>query len=180
MSEAEADRRSPGEEALTARQELINALAMQARLYQNAYDRFEDAAAEYLGVNRTAMRCLEVLDREGQRTAGEIAAQTHLSSGAVTAMLDRLERARLVQRMPDPGDRRRVLVQLTDKARQLAMEIYGPVLEAMDVFDRYTDDELRLLNEFLQLTTTLQGRYAARVERMRTERDRDDRRDRSG
>jgi hypothetical protein len=48
------------------------------------------------------------------------------------------------------------------------------------VFDRYTDDELRLLNEFLQLTTTLQGRYAARVERMRTERDRDSRRDRSG
>ncbi len=150
---------------------------MQARLHQNAYDRFEDAAAAYLGVNRTAMRCLEVLDREGQLTAGEIAAQTHLSSGAVTAMLDRLERAGLVQRLPDPGDRRRVLVQLTDKARQIAMEVYGPIIEAMDEFDRYTDDELRLLADFQQLATTLQGRNADRVERMRTERDR---RDRSG
>jgi DNA-binding MarR family transcriptional regulator len=171
VSEAEADRQPADRRAAPPRQELVSEVATQARLHQNAYDRFEDAAAAYLGVNRTAMRCLEVLDREGQRTPGEIAAQTHLSSGAVTAMLDRLERAKLVQRMPDPGDRRRVLVQLTDKARRVATEVYGPIIEAMDEFDRYTDDELRLLGDFLKLATTMQGRQADRVERMRAERD---------
>ena len=59
---------------------------------------------------------MEVLDRLGQLTAGEIAVQTGITSGAVTAMLDRLEREDLVQRRPDTTDRRRVLVQLTDKA----------------------------------------------------------------
>src|SRR5215475_12408851 len=92
------------------RAELITAAALEARLHQNTYDRFEDAAAAYVGVNRTAMRCMEVLDRQGQATAGEIAVQTGLTSGAVTAMLDRLERVDLVQRLPDPSDRRRVLV----------------------------------------------------------------------
>ena len=102
------------------RRELIDAAAMAARLQQNAYDRFEDAVAGYFGVNRTAMRCLEVLDRLGQQTAGEIATQTGLTSGAVTAMLDRLERAGLVRRLADASDRRRVLVQMTDRAAQLA------------------------------------------------------------
>ena len=173
VTEAQPDPAAAGQQAAATRQELVETVALQARLHQNAYDRFEDAAAAYLGVNRTAMRCLEVLDREGQRTAGEIAAQTHLSSGAVTAMLDRLERADLVQRMPDPGDRRRVLVQLTGRARQLAAGIYGPIMDDMHLFDRFSDEDLRLLHEFLVLTTTLQGRNADRVERMRAERDGD-------
>lgn len=80
-----------------SRAELISAAALEARLNQNSYDRFEDAVAAYIGVNRTAMRCMEVLDRLGQLTAGEIAVQTGITSGAVTAMLDRLERDDLVR-----------------------------------------------------------------------------------
>jgi len=61
-----------------SRAELVTAAALEARLHQNSYDRFEDAVAAYFGVNRTAMRCMEVLDRKGQLTAGEIATQTGL------------------------------------------------------------------------------------------------------
>jgi DNA-binding MarR family transcriptional regulator len=153
------------------RAELITAAALEARLHQNSYDRFEDAAAAYVGVNRTAMRCMEVLDRQGQATAGEIAVQTGLTSGAVTAMLDRLERVDLVQRLPDPSDRRRVLVQLTGKARRIAAEIYGPLAGELDQFERYSDDQLRLIGEFMQMATRTLDRHAERVERMRRDRD---------
>ncbi len=153
---------------VSPRQQLINDAALEARIHQTAYDRFEDAAAAYVGVNRTAMRCMDVLDLAGQLTPGEIAAQTGLTSGAVTAMLDRLERAGLVQRRPDRSDRRRVIVQLTDKARQIAAEIYGPLAGEMTAFERYSDGELRLIAEFLRLGTATLRRHADRVERQTT------------
>jgi DNA-binding MarR family transcriptional regulator len=157
----------------TSRQELINGAALEARLHQNAYDRFEDAAAAYFGVNRTAMRCMEVLDRKGRLTAGEIAIQTGLTSGAVTAMLDRLERADLVQRLSDPSDRRRVLVELTSQARRRAGEIYGPLAGEMTQFEQYTDDELRLIAGFMRLATLALERHASRVEQQRRDRSGD-------
>jgi DNA-binding MarR family transcriptional regulator len=152
------------DEAARRRQALIIAAAMESRLHQNAYDQFEDAAAAYFGVNRTAMRCMDVLDRVGQLTPGEIAVQTGLTSGAVTAMLDRLERQGLVRRLPDPSDRRRVLVELTDEAKQVAAEIYEPLVGEMAQFERYTDDELRLITDFTRLATQTLRRHADRVE----------------
>jgi DNA-binding MarR family transcriptional regulator len=144
---------------------------LAARLHQNDYDRFEDAAAEYFGVTRTAMRCLEVLDRVGQLTAGDIARETGLTSGAVTAMLDRLEQAEYVRRLRDPGDRRRVLVELTDRARQTAAEVYGPLADLMVEFDRYTDDELVLIRDFLRLGSAMLIAQADRVDKQRRQRD---------
>jgi DNA-binding MarR family transcriptional regulator len=147
-----------------SRAELLRGAAMEARLQQNSYDRFEDAAAAYFGVNRTAMRCLEVLDRLGRLTAGEIATHTGLTSGAVTAMLDRLERVDLVQRLPDPSDRRRVLVQLTGKARRLTTDVYGPLVGELTRFEQYSDDELRLIENFIKLGTQALDRHADRIE----------------
>ncbi len=144
---------------------------MAARLHQNDYDRFEDAAAEFFGVNRTAMRCMEVLDRVGQLTAGDIARETGLTSGAVTAMLDRLERVGYVRRLRDEADRRRVLVELTDKARQLAAEVYGPLADAMVEFERYSDEELMLIRDFLRLGSATLIAHAARVEKQRLSRE---------
>jgi DNA-binding MarR family transcriptional regulator len=161
---------SPGDDR-RSRAELITAAALEARLHQNSYDRFEDAVAAYFGVNRTAMRCMEVLDRKGQLTAGEIATQTGLSSGAVTAMLDRLTRDGFVQRLPDPSDRRRVLVQLTDKARQLAADIYGPLAGELTMFEQFSDNDLRLMQRFLRLASDALERHADRVERQERERE---------
>lgn len=156
----------------STRQDLIVAAGLAARLHQNAYDRFEDAAAEYFGVNRTAMRCMDVLDRVGRLTAGEIATQTGLSSGAVTALLDRLERASYVRRIRDPADRRRVWVELTSTARKLAAEVYGPLAEAMAEFDRYSDDDLRLITAYTERGSEWLLDLTARVEEMRQRRDR--------
>ncbi len=154
-----------------SRQELIYEAGLAARLQQNDYDRFEDAVAEYFGVNRTAMRCMEVLDRVGQLTAGDIARETGLTSGAVTAMLDRLERVGYVRRLRDASDRRRVLVELTAQARQMVDEIYGPLTEAMGEFERYSDKELMLIRDFLRQGGAMLVAHAARVEKQRLSRD---------
>jgi DNA-binding MarR family transcriptional regulator len=153
------------------RQKLIMEAALAARLHQNAYDRFEDAAAEYFGVNRTAMRCMDVLDRAGLLTAGEIARQTGLTSGAVTALLDRLERAGYVRRLRDDTDRRRILVEMTDLARQGAAEVYGPLAEVLSEYDKYSDDELRLITRYIERGSELLLDHEARIQDMRRRRD---------
>jgi DNA-binding MarR family transcriptional regulator len=169
-SERDPGRQEPGRQELASRQELVSTAAMAARLHQNAYDQFEDTVAEYFGVNRRDMRCLEALDRAGRLTATEIARETGLTSGAVTAMLDRLERAGYVRRLRDEADRRRVLVEMTDQARQRAHEIYGPVADQVADFDRYTDDELAVIRDFLEWGSGQLISHAARVDAQRRRR----------
>src|SRR5258708_37752994 len=97
---------------------LIAALTAEVRQQQIAYDRFHDAVAAYLGVNRTDLRCLDILDLAGRKTAGELATEMGMSTGAVTALIDRLEKAGYVNRGRDPGDRRPGLVRPAAPARQ--------------------------------------------------------------
>ena len=72
---------------------------------------FHQAVAECVGLNVTDHKCLDVLVRSGPMTAGQLAQLTGLTTGAVTGVLDRLERAGFVRRQSDPSDRRRVIAQ---------------------------------------------------------------------
>ena len=67
---------------------------------------FHGAVAEWMGLNPTDYKVLDILHRAGRMTAGEIAAETGLSTGAVTGVVDRLERGRWAERVKDPDDRR--------------------------------------------------------------------------
>lgn len=151
-------------EPSSSRRGLVDQAALAARVQQNAYDRFEDAAAEYFGVNRTAMRCMDVLERAGRLSAGEIARQTGLSSGAVTALLDRLERAGWVRRLRDATDRRRILVELTEQAHRGAAEVYGPLAETLSEYETYSDAELQLITSYIRRGSELLLEHAARIE----------------
>ena len=76
-----------------------------------ALGRLNDLIAQRLGIAQTDLLCLHVLNRAGARTAGALGSRLGRSTGAVTHMIDRLEKAGYVQRKPDPQDRRRVLVE---------------------------------------------------------------------
>src|SRR5580693_2437800 len=104
---------------------IFEQLVTEVRRSQNATDRFDQAVADALGLNRTDMRCMDVIEREGPVPAGKLAAATGLTSGAITTALDRLERAGYARRADDPSDRRRVLVELTAKARADANGFYA-------------------------------------------------------
>jgi DNA-binding MarR family transcriptional regulator len=149
--------------------ELLN----EVRRSQNATDRFDQAVADALGLNRTDMRCLDVIDREGPVSAGYLAEQTGLTSGAITGVLDHLERAGFARRVRDGGDRRRVLVELVARNPEGAENFYAAHLAASErIYRRYTADQLSLLLEFVREGRELNEREAARLEeRGRTERE---------
>ncbi|MGW6447717.1 MarR family winged helix-turn-helix transcriptional regulator [Lentzea sp. NPDC055074] len=111
---------------------------------------FHARVAEQMGLSATDEKCLDLAMRaEGPLTAGRLADLSGLSTGAVTGVIDRLERAGYVRRVRDPHDRRKVLVEVTvgdvdkfgapfEKARDSLVEVLGHFGEAeLDVIERY-------------------------------------------
>jgi DNA-binding MarR family transcriptional regulator len=149
------------------RPELIAQTTAEVRQQQIAYDRFHDAVAAYLGINRTDLRCLDILDLAGRQTAGELASQMGMSTGAVTAMIDRLERAGYVRRLRDPADRRRVLVEPAELAQERGREIYQPFEEqTVPMFERFTGEQLAVVRDFLRLGNDFYEVQTARIEKL--------------
>jgi DNA-binding MarR family transcriptional regulator len=143
------------------------------RGWQTDQDMFDAAAADYFGINRTDSRCIDILDRGGRMTAGELAAASRLTSGAVTAVLDRLEGAGLVRRVRDGGDRRRVLVEVTPEVARLSAPIFGPMVEeGRGWIAGYTDEQLETIFDFIERNREILGRHTTRVMQMVAERDR--------
>lgn len=135
---------------------------------QNATDDFDDAAAEVLGVNRTDLRILEALGRQGVQYPARIAALTGRSRGAITTAIDRLERAGYVRRVRDPQDRRLWRIELTAEAIRRAAEIWGLLVqEGVRMLSPYPSDELALILRFLRDARTLQEQQLARIRKLR-------------
>src|SRR6266540_4874582 len=101
-----------------SRRELLEEVLLASRATQNAADALDDAVTGLLGLNRTDVLFLDVLDRLGRVTAGRLAVEARLTTGAVTRVLDRLEKAGYVRRVADPSDRRRVLIEATQRDRK--------------------------------------------------------------
>jgi DNA-binding MarR family transcriptional regulator len=149
------------------RQELLGTLGALVRRHQRAVDALDEAVAAYLGINRTDLRCLDVLLEQGRATAGYLAEALGLTTGSITAMLDRLERLDYVQRTPDPADRRRVEVRPTAKVVDLERQLYGPLVEeGLRGMRRYTMQDLQLFVDFLQRDTGLQAAHTERIRRL--------------
>src|SRR4051812_20650922 len=97
------------------KKELVGELISEFRIAGNQDSAFDNLAAERLGVNRTDLHCINIIENSGGLTAGELAKEAGLTTGAVTGVIDRLERAGYARRVSDPADRRRVKVEVTPK-----------------------------------------------------------------
>ncbi|HEY2160565.1 MAG TPA: MarR family transcriptional regulator [Solirubrobacteraceae bacterium] len=147
------------------KRQVYEELIDEVRRSQSATDRFDQAVADALGLNRTDMRCIDVLQRVGPLTAGQLADATGLTSGAMTTALDRLERAGYARRTRDAGDRRRVVVELTPKVLADAMGFYSDhQAEAERLYARYTEPELELLLQFVRAGREFNELHAAQLE----------------
>jgi DNA-binding MarR family transcriptional regulator len=150
--------------AQETRQALTDDLFEEWRLLGVANDIADQAVADYLGINRTDARCLDIIERLGGVTAGRLARESGLSTGAVTTVLDRLERSGLARRTSDPGDRRRVLVEMTPAARAANEELQRPLVEAAaEQMLRYSEEELALLGEYHRSSRALTEAHAEQV-----------------
>jgi DNA-binding MarR family transcriptional regulator len=127
------------------------------RRYQQGTDALDQAASEWFGINRTDLRCMDVVLQRGRLSAGELATAAGLSPGAVTAALDRLERAGYAVRVRDTADRRRVLVEPTESAIDGAEQVYGPLREAgSSVIERFSRPQLAAIADFLERAADMQ------------------------
>jgi len=145
--------------------DLIAELGLAFRRDQNRAQAFDELAADRLGINLTDLRCMDIVEQHGGLTAGELAAAAHLTTGAVTAVLDRLEDAGYARRVSDPDDRRRVRVELTAKAQRATGEIWGPAAEAyFSLFDRYTVEQLEGMLDLLGRSAAVQARLLESLE----------------
>jgi DNA-binding MarR family transcriptional regulator len=148
------------------KREIFDDLIDEVRRSQAATQRFDYAVAEALGLGRTDMRCLDVLQRSGTMSAGRLAEETGLTSGAMTAALDRLEGKDFVARVRDAEDRRRVLIAPRPEALAKASNFYAEH-QAMSerLYRRYDRAQLELLLQFVRTGREFNEVQAADLER---------------
>jgi DNA-binding MarR family transcriptional regulator len=150
------------------RQELVSSVAWEIAQFQDAGTLVDEAVAQQMGINRTDQRCLGLLSLKGPMGAGQLAAATELSPGAMTAALDRLERLGYVRRVRSLTDRRSVMVEITPAAFQQIQGFYGPIgEEGVAQLESYTDATLIFLRDFLRKGREMEMRHAARIRSQR-------------
>jgi DNA-binding MarR family transcriptional regulator len=135
----------------SSRAELLADLQREIREASGLGTVFSQTIAERFGLTSSDLECLDLIGfRGGVVTAGELAQATGLTTGAVTGIIDRLEKAGFAKRERDAQDRRKVLVRLLPAAERRIAPLYASMAQAMDeLMSRYTDAELSLLQDFI-------------------------------
>jgi DNA-binding MarR family transcriptional regulator len=119
-----------------------------------------DTVARLVGLNSTDLECLDLLDLAGATTAGHLATHTGLTTGAMTAVIDRLERAGFVRRTRDPQDRRVVLVEATPRSIARISALYERLAASnAELNARYSDRQLSVVVEYLTQALALAAEH---------------------
>jgi DNA-binding MarR family transcriptional regulator len=125
---------------------------------------YNQQIADRVGLRLTDMQCINVLELMGPSTPGELARSTGLSTGGVTVMLDRLEKGGYVKRVPNPRDRRSVLVRLNPTKLKKVQAFYGEINERMvALLDETPDRELRSVVDLFSKMNALRARMRSGV-----------------
>lgn len=124
---------------------------MAVRDYGVNLTQFRNAMSEWAGFNITDMECLRFLFQKGISTPSELARHTGLTSGATTAMLDRLEKAELIERRPNPNDRRGTLIAPVKSASEKAASWFESARNAQDeLISSYAEGELEIIADVFE------------------------------
>jgi DNA-binding MarR family transcriptional regulator len=150
---------------LHRRAELLEQLALAGRASSAATVMFHTAVAARQGLNASEEKALDLLERSGPLTAGELAKRSGLAPASVTGLVDRLERKGFARRVPNPGDGRSVLVEV-DRERLYATvaplfaDWVGSLLE---LYAGYSDEQLEVILHFLTEAARRQQEATARL-----------------
>jgi DNA-binding MarR family transcriptional regulator len=110
---------------------------------------FAKAVAEHAGISSSDMDCMDFINMEGRMTAGRLAELTGLTTGAITGVIDRMEKAGFVRRERDESDRRKVFIALVPERLAEIGGLYELLQRAMQKqTDAYTDAELKLISRY--------------------------------
>jgi DNA-binding MarR family transcriptional regulator len=116
---------------------------------------FNERVAASVGLNGTDLQFLHLLELQEAATPGDLSRWSGLTTGGVTVVLDRLERAGYIRRKPNPADRRSTIVRpVAARLRKLAARYQSKSDLLFNVVSRYRDSELQLIVDFLSRTNT--------------------------
>ena len=139
---------------------------MAVREYGVHLTLFRNAMNEWAGLNATDMECLRLLFLKGIATPSELARQTGLTSGATTAMLDRLEKAGLIERRPNPDDRRGTLITPTKSGSEKVASWFESARKAQDeLISSYSEKELEIISDVFERFTKLWEQEREKIRR---------------
>jgi DNA-binding MarR family transcriptional regulator len=146
------------------RQTLLGEVGLAMQRYQRSVQAFDDAVGRRLGLGPADLRCLDWL-ADGPKTAGQLATATGLRPAATTALIDRLTRKGLVERVRSDADRRQVIVQMTPQGAEQTGALYRPLVEeGQHLLTGLTDRDLALMRDYLHVITELTDRHRGRLE----------------
>jgi DNA-binding MarR family transcriptional regulator len=123
------------------------------------------AIADHLGINRTDLEVLALVWERSPLAAGQLSEATNLTTGAITGVIDRLEKGGFVQRESDPADRRRVLVRtIPEMVERVSRVFFEPALrETARLYDQFTDEELATITRYARAAAPLVAEQTARL-----------------
>src|SRR5919109_3153759 len=152
------------------REETIQAIIDKRREMSTETIMFHQAVADVLGLYITDHKCLDLIRHYGAMPAGRLADLTGLTTGAVTGIIDRLEKAGYVRRVNDPKDRRRTIVEpISNKKLERKLEmIFTPFHEKMyKLFSFYSDSELAFLVDVMTKSIELTREESKKLRHMK-------------
>jgi DNA-binding MarR family transcriptional regulator len=122
--------------------------------------------AGHFGLHTTDLRVLDIIYMRGKVTAGDLAKATGLTSGSVTALIDRLTRAGYVERQADPTDRRKVWVRSRNDAIEPIKKVFTPSqIRMFELWSKFKAADLDVIADFLERTTSLAAECAEDLQR---------------
>lgn len=133
------------------RKELIQQMQFLGQMSSTETALFHQAAAAANGLGITDMKTLSVIMQEGPQTAGQLADRLSLTTGAITNVIDRLERRELLLRQPDPKDRRKVVVMVNQAKLGGFGSVYDSMGEAFTkLLDTYSTEQIEFLVNYFK------------------------------
>ncbi|MEH1126989.1 MarR family winged helix-turn-helix transcriptional regulator [Micromonospora sp. CPCC 206061] len=136
---------------------MLAALHQAGREHSNAAVMFHAAVGARMGLGMTEEKTLDLLERDGPLTAGEIAAQTGLAPASVSGLIDRLERKEFVRRVRDHDDGRRVIIEMNREHVASFGTLFATFVAGLEaLYASYTDEQLAVILDFLRRSAAIQ------------------------
>lgn len=148
----------------------LHALLQAIRSYDTETSMLHQAVADRVGLSLTCLECIDFLARFGPMPAGKLAELTGLTTGAITGVVDRLEKAGFARRVSDTKDRRLTIIELVwnkETERNLT-EMFNPLSKKLEALaSAYSEDELVLLIEFITKAAEISQAESVRLRKVK-------------
>jgi len=148
------------------RRELLKRFSDLGRRMSTQTVFLHQAIAQSFGLNATDTKCVDLILSHpvGSVTAGQLSAMSGLTTGAITHILDRLEKRQIIERVRDTRDRRRIFIRVNPQSLEPLMPQYEAIGKAFtDLVDQYSDEELQLICDYMEKASAVANQQLVNI-----------------